>query len=628
MSELFSEKFNAIGIGNILEYYDFSIFGCFLDVIGPQFFPDDSPKWQLIQTSAIFGAAFVMRPIGGILFGYMGDIYDREKALEISIVLMILPTLMMAFLPGEKIIGVWAAILLILLRMCQGIASGGEMPGAFCNVFETCEQARSGYWGGACKATAVLGNSLGIGMAALIRNMFTEEQVESFGWRIAFLFGTILGVIGYRLRMTINDKKRGIYYNTLHASITTANQKVDSSNPISLTSVSESGDQSPISPVAIAKEINDTMVILPSAPNVQDSNLHQTTSRSYQGIASSTQVIPEEDVESAKGSEKYPLLAVCWFFCPEVLTNFFFIGFWCVTYYTIFVWNAYFLTTPFLTHADGEEGLLDTKTAWIIVFASNIALVLLLPVGGYFGDALHAYLKKTNRNHYSRDDPLELRSNINGHRIVMLIATLCMFFSIQSLYANMLDNSSVETIIESTFGLVVAVGIFGGNMPHVICSFFNKSVRYTGVALSYNLANALVSATAPVVQTYLVMQGSNYNEDKYNDRIVGWKMRLEAWWYRIVNDTDLHPALYIQLICLITCLSLTCGVNVCQVRAIERKKLNLMNIRNAHSVALSPTLPTSTSSSSSSVQESNASSSKDDRHTVLVKQVYIHVDGN
>jgi MFS transporter, MHS family, proline/betaine transporter len=121
----------CIQIGNALEWYDFAIFGALADVFGAHFFPVQSSGAQLMAAFSVYCSAFFMRPIGGLIFGYIGDTYGRKKALEISIGLMIATSFFIGVLPTYEMIGYSATVLIVLLRMLQGFAVGGEMVGAY-----------------------------------------------------------------------------------------------------------------------------------------------------------------------------------------------------------------------------------------------------------------------------------------------------------------------------------------------------------------------------------------------------------------------------------------------------------------------------------------------------------------
>ena len=196
---LFALKFKAIVIGNILEYWDFSVMGTLIDVLSELFFPKVNNLMRFLQGAAVFGAAFFMRPLGGVVFGSIGDLYSRELALTLSVALMLVTSLMLCFLPTYHSIGIYATIFLIFIRLTQGIAVEGEFVGSMVYAIEGADSLY-GFWGGATKASAVLGNTLGLGMAAALRHTLSDAQLRSYGWRIPFGIGAVIGFFGLAAR--------------------------------------------------------------------------------------------------------------------------------------------------------------------------------------------------------------------------------------------------------------------------------------------------------------------------------------------------------------------------------------------------------------------------------------------
>ena len=124
-------------VGNALEWYDFAVFGYFAPVIGKQFFPSDSATGSLLSALGVFAAAYVMRPVGGVLFGFLGDRYGRKMALQSSVLLMAVPTTLIGLLPTHDQIGAAAGVLMVLLRLLQGLSVGGELVGSISFITES-----------------------------------------------------------------------------------------------------------------------------------------------------------------------------------------------------------------------------------------------------------------------------------------------------------------------------------------------------------------------------------------------------------------------------------------------------------------------------------------------------------
>jgi MHS family proline/betaine transporter-like MFS transporter len=187
-------------IGNVLEWYDFAVFGFVAPFMSKQFFPASDKTSALIQTFGVFAAGYLARPIGGVLFGQIGDRLGRKRALQLSVALMAIPTSLITILPTHEQVGLLAPILLIALRLLQGLSVGGELIGSSTYLVEVGEvnrRASSGSWS---FFGAVLGNLLGSGVAALIHHLLSDAQIDAWGWRVPFLGGLAIGVVGWQMR--------------------------------------------------------------------------------------------------------------------------------------------------------------------------------------------------------------------------------------------------------------------------------------------------------------------------------------------------------------------------------------------------------------------------------------------
>jgi len=192
-------------MGNVLEWYDFALFGFFSDVIAQVFFAPEpegaaNPNDNLTKSFVIFGSAFLMRPIGGLIIGYVGDKHGRKEALTGSLFLMAIPTTLMGCLPTYEQLGVYSTILLCLCRLVQGISVGGQLPASLVYTVEKRPKSQWGYYGSLPMVAATVGTLLGNLCGALMREVLNEQQLLSWGWRIPFFSGILIAFVAFYLR--------------------------------------------------------------------------------------------------------------------------------------------------------------------------------------------------------------------------------------------------------------------------------------------------------------------------------------------------------------------------------------------------------------------------------------------
>jgi MFS transporter, MHS family, proline/betaine transporter len=186
--------------GNVLEWYDFGVYGFFAVAIGSQFFPAHDPTVSLIASFGVFAIGFVARPLGGMVFGNIGDKLGRRAAVISSVVSMAVPTCLMAVLPTYAQIGLLAPLLLIVLRLAQGLAVGGEYTTSLVLLVEQALPSRRGRVGSFAPFGAFGGLLLGSAIGWAITASITAEQAAVWGWRLAFVAGLVIGVIVFLIR--------------------------------------------------------------------------------------------------------------------------------------------------------------------------------------------------------------------------------------------------------------------------------------------------------------------------------------------------------------------------------------------------------------------------------------------
>lgn len=193
-------------LGGALEFYDFIIFVFFAVVIGQLFFPPDMPDWlRQLQTFGIFAAGYLARPLGGIVMAHFGDLLGRKRMFMLSILLMSLPTLTIGLLPTYAAIGIWAPVLLLTLRVMQGAAIGGEVPGAWVFVSEHVSARHVGFACGTLTAGLTGGILLGSLVATAVHKAYTPAELLSEGWRVPFILGGLFGLLSVWLRQWLQE---------------------------------------------------------------------------------------------------------------------------------------------------------------------------------------------------------------------------------------------------------------------------------------------------------------------------------------------------------------------------------------------------------------------------------------
>lgn len=192
-------------LGNTLEWYDFVCFGFLVPIFKEIFFPNTTYWVSLLYTMLGFVFGSILRPIGGFLFGFIGDRYGRRLALLASVLLISIPTLFYGFLPTYLQIGIIAPILMFLLRLFQGLAVGGELPGAFTFLVESSTVNNSGFYGSFAMFGVFLGSLLGLIDLSFIDKHLINDDFLSWGWRLMFIFGGVLGGITYFLRRKLHE---------------------------------------------------------------------------------------------------------------------------------------------------------------------------------------------------------------------------------------------------------------------------------------------------------------------------------------------------------------------------------------------------------------------------------------
>src|SRR5471032_548263 len=195
----------ASGLGTMIEWYDFYIFGSLAVIMSELMFPKGDPAWNLIKTWALFATVFIVRPFGALVFGRIGDLIGRKYAFLVTLSIMGFSTFVIGLLPTYATIGIAAPAILLLLRLLQGLALGGEYGGAAVYVAEHVPDNKRGYYTSFIQVTATLGLFVSLGVILVTKKMMTDADFKTWGWRVPFLLSIILVGMSFYIRLRLKE---------------------------------------------------------------------------------------------------------------------------------------------------------------------------------------------------------------------------------------------------------------------------------------------------------------------------------------------------------------------------------------------------------------------------------------
>ena len=368
-------------IGNALEWYDYALYAQFAYIIGEKFFPQT--EFVEILTFAVFAAGFIVRPLGGIMFGQIGDRLGRRIALVLGILLMAIPTAGIGLLPSYESIGIAAPIILVIIRLIQGFSLGGEFSGCIAYIVEHSPADKRGLAGSASFVSMCLGMLLGLIVANLFTYFLSEEALKSWGWRVPFIAGLFIGLIGLYIRSHLSE-----------------------------------------SPVYKAAKAAGALSRTP---------LRETFVKHWREL----------------------LMAIVIYINVTA------------PFYTATVYIKSFMESL------GYEKSLCSITCSIIL----VTLSITFPISAYISDKI-------------------------GRKPIMIWATIALIVCVYPIFW-MLTSMNYILAILSQILFSAIVGAYMGPVPTVLVELFPTRVRFTGVALSYNLSAAIFGGTVPVIGSVL-----------------------------------------------------------------------------------------------------------------------------
>ncbi len=196
---------SASSMGTMIEWYDFYIFGSLAVVISTKFFPADNPTAAFLSTLATFAAGFVVRPFGALFFGRLGDLIGRKYTFMVTLLLMGGATFMIGCIPSYETIGFMAPLLVLILRLLQGLALGGEYGGAATYVAEHAPKGQKGYWTSWIQTTATVGLFISLMVILATKNILSKEAFDEWGWRVPFWVSILMVLVSYLIRKNMHE---------------------------------------------------------------------------------------------------------------------------------------------------------------------------------------------------------------------------------------------------------------------------------------------------------------------------------------------------------------------------------------------------------------------------------------
>ncbi|NGO76368.1 MFS transporter [Streptomyces sp. YC504] len=195
----------ATMLGNAMEWFDFGVYAYLAVTIGKVFFPSGNDTAQVLSSLATFAAAFLVRPLGGMVFGPLGDRIGRKKVLALTMIMMSTATFAIGVLPGYATVGLWAPALLIFFRMVQGFSTGGEYGGAATFIAEYAPDKRRGFFGSFLEFGTLIGYTFAAVLVTVLQTVLSDAQMLDWGWRIPFMVAAPMGLVGLYLRMRLEE---------------------------------------------------------------------------------------------------------------------------------------------------------------------------------------------------------------------------------------------------------------------------------------------------------------------------------------------------------------------------------------------------------------------------------------
>ncbi len=452
----------ASSLGTLIEWYDFYIFGSLAVIIGKQLFPSDAGASALINTLAIFAAGFIVRPFGALVFGRLGDLIGRKSTFLLTLVLMGGSTFLIGLIPSYATIGYAAPILVLILRLIQGLALGGEYGGAATYVAEHAPPGKRGFFTSWIQTTATLGLFLSLGVIVSAKNFLGAEAFNDWGWRIPFLISILLVIVSVYIRLKMHESPLF--------------SKLKKEGNISKNPLKES----------FSHKVNFKMVLLALFGATMGQGVIWYTGQFY------AQSFLENTVKLDFNESRYILL-----------------------------WAILFATPFFIVFGSWSD---KVGRKWIMLSGMLLGIIFYRPIYQYFIDATNvSEFQKTSL--VTAAEPQIKRELIAGKSDSLITTktlktledgTTFKEVMVDTVYADMTIGHGKTTYIDKTlsqhtfwlfvflvFVQILFVTMVYGPIAAFLVELFPTKIRYTSMSLPYHIGNGVFGGLVPFIATLI-----------------------------------------------------------------------------------------------------------------------------
>lgn len=484
-------------VGTLIEWYDFYIFGSLATIIATKFFPAGNQTLALLSTLATFAAGFVVRPFGALFFGRLGDLIGRKYTFLVTLVLMGLSTFLIGCIPSYETIGVAAPILVLLLRLLQGLALGGEYGGAATYVAEHSPAERRGFWTSWIQTTATIGLFVSLGVITVVKATLSKESFNEYGWRIPFWVSIIMVGISVLIRMKM--KESPLF------------EKAKAEGKTSVNPLKES----------FGHKLNFKFVLLALFGATMGQGVVWYTGQFY--ALNFIQTTLSVDVSQASKLIMWALL----FGTP---------------FFVVFGWLSDRIGRKWIMLVGMLIAILSYRTIYSSMYdagsvkmkkeiaAKTVINTNIVADAKNTGDSI----KTTNTSKVYEDGTTfteDKTENIHADKAKADAAK-----DVKSVKTVILDDSSFWKLVFLVFVQVLFVTMVYGPIAAFLVEMFPVRIRYTSMSLPYHIGNGIFGGLLPAVATFLATKATQANEAaaKAGTALPYEKPFLEGLWYPII----------------------------------------------------------------------------------------------